>query len=381
MIRLLRQLELKGQRALLRVDFNVPLENGVVADDFRIRSALPTINYCLAEGASLILMSHLGRPGGAVKEELSLVPVGETLSDLLEMPIKFSEDCVSDNAIDVSKNLMPGEIHLLENLRFHAGETLNDSRLARKLSRHSSLYVNDAFGTAHRAHASNVEVALSSHDKAAGLLMEKEYHYLHQAVTNPRRPLTVILGGAKIGTKISLIRRFLREADNILIGGGMAFTFLAAEGTGVGKSLVEDKMIDTARRILKESDKSHAKLKLPLDFIVAENVASASSRGERNRHDLRENEAGVDVGRQTEILFKEVIDKSATVIWNGPMGIFEVEAFSGVLRRWRKRSLRLHPVGRLLSSAVEILPPPPENSASTRICRTFPQEVGHHWLF
>jgi|TARA_Y100000310_G_scaffold260998_1_gene270157 3-phosphoglycerate kinase len=322
------QLELKRQRILVRVDFNVPLENDLVADDFRVRSALPTINYCLEEGASLILMSHLGRPGGMRKDELSLIPVGETLSDLLELPIKFSEDCVSEDAVDVSHNLVPGEVHLLENLRFHAGETSNDPEFARKLSRHSSKYINDAFGTAHRAHASNVGVALSSVDRAAGLLMEKEYHYLHQAVTSPKRPLTIILGGAKIGTKLSLIRRFLREADNILIGGGMAFTFLKADGQTVGQSLVEDEMIDTAKNILEKSVSSVARLRLPLDFVVTDDVASGRAKGEKNMHDIEEDEIGVDIGEQTMMRFKEVIDQSATVIWNGPMGIFEVEAFS-----------------------------------------------------
>ena len=236
MLKTINNFDLKNKRVLIRVDFNVPLDNGVVTDDFRIRMALPTINQCLDSGASVVLMSHLGRPNGQVVPELSLIPVGEKLAELIELPIKFSDDCISEDARDVSLGLMPGEIHLLENLRFYNEETDNDARFSELLAKHGEIFINDAFGTAHRPHASNVGVSKYFLYKGIGYLFEKELQYLNDIVKKPERPMTLVLGGAKIGTKLKLINKFIDEAENILIGGGMAFTFLKAMGIDVGAS-------------------------------------------------------------------------------------------------------------------------------------------------
>jgi len=323
----IKSLRLKKQKVLIRVDFNVPLSNGNVTDDFRIQAAVPTIQYCLHEGSSVVLMSHLGRPKGKKVSELSLLPVGEVLSDLLEKPIKFSDDCISAGAIAVSLNLSPGEIHLLENLRFNSGETENDPLFSKMLSQHGTIYVNDAFGTAHRAHASNVGVVNYFQDKAIGFLMEREYKYFHQVLREPKRPLIIILGGAKIGTKLSIINRFLREADSILVGGGMAFTFLKAQGYEIGQSLVEEDLIQTAVSILNRSKEQKVRIYLPMDFVVTHDVKSGLSSGEKDIDQFTNSEMGVDIGPKTIKLFRNVIKESQTVAWNGPMGIFESAEF------------------------------------------------------
>ena len=327
MIPSIESIRLKKQRVLIRVDFNVPLSDGTVTDNFRIQAALPTIQYCLNEGSSVVLMSHLGRPGGKEVKKLSLLPVGEVLSDLLEKSIKFSGDCISDEAITVSQNLLPGEIHLLENLRFHTGETKNDPLFSQKLSQHGTTYVNDAFGTVHRAHASNVGVVDYFRERAIGFLMEKELTYFHQILREPKRPLVIILGGAKIGTKLGIIHRFLQEADSIIIGGGMAFTFLKAQRYTVGKSLVEENLIETAASILDQSKKLQIPIYLPLDFVVTHDVKSGRSSGEKDVNQFTENEIGVDIGEKTIQRFRKIIGKSQTVVWNGPMGMFETPNF------------------------------------------------------
>ena len=243
----LKSFDLKDKRVLIRVDFNVPVDKDVVVDDFRIRAALPTIQYCLNESAKVILMSHLGRPNGIIKEELSLMPAGEKLADLLEMPIKFSNDCISEDAHDVTLGLRSGEVHLLENLRYHIEENKNDQNFSFNLAKHGQVFINDAFGTAHRSHASNVGVSKYFNHKGMGFLVEKELEFLDKAMKTPKKPLTVILGGAKIDTKIDLINRFIQLADHIIIGGGMAFTFLKAKGKDVGKSLADHGMISEAK--------------------------------------------------------------------------------------------------------------------------------------
>ncbi|MFQ6616677.1 MAG: phosphoglycerate kinase [Fidelibacterota bacterium] len=326
-IRTLKSLSLMNQRVLIRVDFNVPVESGKVTDDFRVRSALPTIRACLKNGASVVLMSHLGRPGGRRVENLSLVRVGEVVCDLLEKPAKFSGDCVSEEAIDVSGSLSPGEIHLLENLRFHPGETANDPAFSVLLARHGTVYVNDAFGTAHRAHASNVGVASHFRERGMGLLMEKEHRFLSGSLKNPRRPLTIVVGGAKVGTKLALMSRFLQDADSILVGGAMAFTFLKSQGLSVGRSLVEDDSLEAAGRILSIARERKVSFHLPVDVVVTRDVASGRPGGERDVDDLEQDLQGVDIGSKTVQSFRQVIEESKTVVWNGPMGVFEMSSF------------------------------------------------------
>ncbi|MFQ6608725.1 MAG: phosphoglycerate kinase [Fidelibacterota bacterium] len=322
-MRKLKDLNLTNTRVLMRLDLNVPLQNGRIADDFRIRAALPTIEYCLSRNAAIVIMSHLGRPGGIYQNELSLVPVGETLSDLLECPVKFSDSCVSPDAIAVSKELRSGEIHLLENLRFFEEETENDIRFAEKLSYHGKVYVNDAFGTAHRAHASNVGVAEKFQEKAMGLLMEREWEYLHHTLKEPARPLTIVLGGAKISGKLELIGRFIRSADNILIGGGMSFTFLKAKGVEIGSSLLQEDMLSSARLYLLRAEQKGAKLLLPVDCAVDNN----SIRKIIMIDQLSPNDKGLDIGPETIRIFREMIRQSKTVVWNGPMGVYEDKKF------------------------------------------------------
>jgi len=322
-MRKLEDLKLKDSRVLIRLDLNVPLKDGHITDDFRIRAALPTVKHCLSQGASVVIMSHLGRPGGKYSEELSLISVGETLADLLETQVKFTDDCISEDAISVSRELRPGEIHLLENLRFHNGETENESHFSEKLAQHGEIYINDAFGTAHRAHASNVGVPSRFSIKAMGFLMEKEKEFLYDTLKNPARPLTIILGGSKISGKFELIGRFLKLADHILIGGGMAFTFLKAKGLEIGASLLQEDMVERAESYLRKAKKRGVNLILPSDCAVKNN----SSRKIIEVSQLGEKDIGMDIGPETIKNFRDIISQSNSVVWNGPMGVFEEAIF------------------------------------------------------
>lgn len=328
MLKTINNFDLKNKRILIRVDFNVPLSNGQVTDDFRIRMALPTINHCLESGASVALMSHLGRPKGQVKPDLSLIPVGEKLAELLEMPIKFSDDCISEDARDVSLGLRPGEIHLLENLRFHNEETDNDAGFSELLSKHGEIFINDAFGTAHRPHASNVGVAKYFLHKGIGYLFEKELEYLSAVIKKPKRPMTLVLGGAKIDTKLKLINKFIDEADNIIIGGGMAFTFLKSKGLDVGGSLVDESMVNTAKEILEKSRKFNKRITFPVDVIAAKSMDDIKSIKEYKIDKIPNTMSGFDIGSATIEKFSKLLMDSKTIVWNGPMGVFENQNFN-----------------------------------------------------
>jgi len=328
LLKTINNFDLKNKRILIRVDFNVPLSNGQVTDDFRIRMALPTINHCLESGASVVLMSHLGRPKGQVNPDLSLIPVGEKLAELLEMPIKFSDDCISEDARDVSLGLRPGEIHLLENLRFHNEETDNDAGFSELLSKHGEIFINDAFGTAHRPHASNVGVAKYFLHKGIGYLFEKELEYLSAVIKKPKRPMTLVLGGAKIDTKLKLINKFIDEADNIIIGGGMAFTFLKSKGLDVGGSLVDESMLNTAKEILEKSRKFNKRITFPVDVIAAKSMDDIKSIKEYKIDKIPNTMSGFDIGSATIEKFSKLLMDSKTIVWNGPMGVFENQNFN-----------------------------------------------------
>ena len=325
MLKTLKSFDLKDKRVLIRVDFNVPVENDRVVDDFRIRAALPTIQYCLNEGSKVILMSHSGRPNGIVEQNLSLMPAGEKLADLLEMPIKFSNDCISEDAHDVTLGLRAGEIHLLENLRFHIEENKNDQNFSINLAKHGQVFINDAFGTVHRSHASNVGVTKYFNQKGMGFLIEKELEFLDKAMENPKKPLTVIIGGAKIDSKIDLINRFIQIADQIIIGGGMAFTFLKAKGKDIGKSLLDPSMISEAKKILANA-RGKTNLIFPKDFICAKSM-KAKRTSIRNANEIPSDLMGLDIGPKSIDEFSKIILNSGTILWNGPMGVFEVDGF------------------------------------------------------
>lgn len=327
MIRTLKAFDLKGKNILMRVDFNVPLKGERVTNNFRIKAALPTINTCLEAGAAVVLMSHLGRPKGEYNSELSMIPVGEELAGLLEMPIKFSEDCISDDAIDTSIGLKPGEIHLLENLRFHSGEKSNDYEFASRLARHGQIFINDAFGTAHRAHASNVGVSSHFKHRGIGWLMDKEINFLDKLLRNPRKPLTLVLGGAKISGKLELIENFLSKADHIIIGGGMAFTFLKVKGKEVGGSLVDDTMLSTAKSILNKVMNANVRLHLPEDVICGKTLDDQSPKGPFSISEIPNDLMGLDIGPESLKKFNHILSQSQTVVWNGPMGVFEVDGY------------------------------------------------------
>ncbi len=333
MLKTINNFDLKNKRVLIRVDFNVPLSNGRVTDDFRIRMALPTINYCLESGASVVLMSHLGRPKGQINPDLTLISIGEKLAELIELPIKFSDDCISEDARDVSLGLRPGEIHLLENLRYHNEETDNDPRFSELLAKHGEIFINDAFGTAHRPHASNVGVSRYFLHKGIGFLFEKELQYLSTVIKKPKRPMTLVLGGSKIGTKLKLINKFIDEADAIIIGGGMAFTFLKAKGIDVGGSLVDESMLKTASEIIEKSRKVNKRLHFPVDVIAAKNINNTKSIKEFKIDKIPKNMSGFDIGHVTIERYSKLLLSSKTIIWNGPMGVFENPEFdNGTLR-------------------------------------------------
>lgn len=327
MLKSIRSFDLKNKRVLMRLDLNVPLKDGVVADDFRIRAAVPTIQHCLKGGASVVLMSHLGRPNGETKPELSLMPIGESLAELLEMPIKFSHDCVSEDAHDVSLGLRQGEVHLLENLRFHEAETRNDPDFSAALSKQGGVYINDAFGTAHRAHASNVGVSKHFNYKGIGFLIEKELRYLQGVVEKPQRPLVLVLGGAKIESKLGLIYNFMDNADTILIGGGMVFTFLRARGYSIGKSLVDESMLNSATKIIQKATSQKMDMQFPMDVNIAPEISEPDARKTVKIDNIPVNQIGLDIGPESVEAWSQIIREAGTIVWNGPMGVFETPGF------------------------------------------------------
>ena len=317
-----------GKTVLIRVDYNVPVENELVTDDYRILKSIPTIKYCLEKGAKVVLMSHMGRPKGKADSKLSLIPAGEKLAELLEMPIKFSDDCISEDAIDVSKNLKDGEIHLLENLRFYNEETENNYEFASKLAKHGSIYINDAFGTAHREHASNAGIAKHFATKGMGFLMEQEVKFLSDKLTNPPKPLSLIIGGSKIDTKIAVIENFLELADNIIIGGAMANTFLLAMNYSVGMSLVENDKVDIAKNLLKKASKKGTNIILPLDFSGELDSFGSGEICIADAKDIPKNMICEDIGEKSIKLFSKIISSSNTLLWNGTVGVAENPNFA-----------------------------------------------------
>ncbi len=326
-----RDARVKGRRALVRVDFNVPLKDGEVVDDTRIRAALPTLELLRERGAALVLASHLGRPGGKVVPELSLAPVSRRLSELLGVPVTQAPKVVGAEVEMAAGCLGPGEIVLLENTRFEPGETKNDPMLAGSLAALAQVYVNDAFGAAHRAHASTEGVAqfLPGY---AGLLLEREVAELNKVVEDPERPLCVVLGGAKVSDKVGVIDRFLDLADQILIGGAMCFSFFKAQGKEIGDSLFDDESVEAAREALAKAEASDCELVLPVDLVLGREFSADTERKEVDGTEVPAGWMGLDVGPKTGALYAEAVGKAGTVLWNGPMGAFEMEPFAGGTR-------------------------------------------------
>ncbi|MGA8268356.1 MAG: phosphoglycerate kinase [Candidatus Acidiferrales bacterium] len=324
----IRDLEMSGRRVFIRVDFNVPLDNGKVAEDTRVRETIPTLRLAIERGARLILASHLGRPKGTPNPKYTLKPVAARLSELIGHPVDFANDCVGAEAESKSRALRDGGILLLENVRYHPEEEANDENFSRRLaSLCDGLFVCDAFGSAHRAHASVVGITKFVKQAAAGLLMEKELAYLGKAVTNPERPFVAILGGAKVSDKIEVVQNLMRLADEMLIGGAMAYTFLKSQGLPVGKSLVENDKLELAGDLLSQTSARNFQFRLPVDHVIAQSPASTDTR----TVDIAQTPVdwmGLDIGPKTIEQFRQEISKARTIVWNGPMGMFERPAFA-----------------------------------------------------
>jgi phosphoglycerate kinase len=319
----------RGRKALVRVDFNVPLDDRqTITDDRRIRGAIPTIEKILNDGGMVIACSHLGRPKGKAIPEMSLIPVAGRLTGLLGKEVKFAEDCIGPEASNVVGKMKPGDVVLLENLRFHKEETENDPEFAHKLASMADIYVNDAFGSAHRAHASTQGVTGYFNQSVAGYLMQKEIEYLGQAVGNPKRPYVAILGGAKISGKIDVIMNLMDKVDKLLIGGGMVFTFSKAMGHEIGKSLVEPDKVKLAADIMEKVNKSKAKIVFPVDAIVAEEISDNAETEIVDADNIPDAMMGLDIGPETVKLFDKELEDAKTVVWNGPMGVFEHKPFA-----------------------------------------------------
>jgi len=326
-LRYIDSLELAGIRAFIRADFNVPLKDGRITDATRIEAALPTIQWAIANGAHTILASHLGRPKGKPDPKLTLRPVAERLAEILHLKVVLAPDCVGPEVEHMSRTLDRREVLLLENLRFHPEEEANDPTFARQLAALADVYVNDAFGAAHRAHASTEGMARYVPIRAAGFLMRKEVEALSKVLVDPERPVVVVLGGAKVSDKIKVIENLLPRVDALLIGGAMAYTFLRAAGHAIGDSLVEEDRLEVAREVLAHAKQGGATVQLPLDHLVTADVSGAAPTREVGT-DIPAGLKGVDIGPRTIEAYRREIARARTVFWNGPMGIFEVEAFS-----------------------------------------------------
>lgn len=318
-----------GKRALIRVDFNVPLnkETFEVTDDTRIRAAAPTILHVLKNGGSVVLMSHLGRPNG-VEEKYSLKHIVGQVSNVMGVPVKFVSDCINEEALEVSTHLKPGEILLLENVRFYKQETAGTESFAEALAKHGDVYINDAFGTAHRAHASTTIVAnYFPNDKMFGYLIEGEIEAVDKVLNSTEKPLTAIVGGAKVSSKITIIERLLDKVDNLIVGGGMAYTFVKAQGGKVGNSLVEDDYIDVALKILAKAKEKGVNLYIPVDTVIADRFDNDANRREVKIDEIPDGWMGLDTGALTSVDVAKIITSSRLILWNGPMGVFELENF------------------------------------------------------
>jgi len=327
-IRSISDLDLKGKRVLIRVDFNVPLdENGTITDDGRIRAALPTIQHALGKGGRVILMSHLGRPKKPDRK-LSLIPAARRLSELLGASVNMAPDCIGESVKAMVDSLKPGEVLMLENLRFHPEEEKNDPEFAKSLAGLADVYINDAFATAHRAHASTAGLCPYVKESAAGFLMEKEVKYITQALESPSRPFAAVLGGAKVSDKLELVENLLGRADKIIVGGGMAFTFIKALGQEVGKSLVEGELLDTARSVMEKARNKGVKFYLPVDCVCAPGPKETSGAVVKTIQEIPADLMGLDIGPASSRLFSEALEGCGTIVWNGPMGVFENREFA-----------------------------------------------------
>lgn len=325
----IKDIDIKGKKVLMRADFNVPLDDkGRITDDIRIMSTIPTIRHILSEGASLILMSHLGRPKGEVKENMRLMPVGLRLSEILDKyPVNILKDCIGPEVEEAAKNLKPGGIILLENLRFHKQETKNDPEFAKKLALLADVFVNDAFGTCHRAHASTEGVAHHL-ESAAGFLVQKEIEYFEKINSSPEKPFILILGGAKVSDKIPVIENMLTKVNIILIGGAMGYTFLKEKGVNIGSSRFEAEVADTAKSVLEKASETGVEIALPIDHIVSDNFDSPKNIKTTTDVNIPEGFMGLDIGPKTGELFKNKLNSARTIVWNGPMGVFEKDEFA-----------------------------------------------------
>lgn len=325
----IENLKVDGKRVLIRVDYNVPLdENQNITDDNRIRATLPTLQYCLENNAKIILMSHVGRPKGKVVPEMSLKPVADKLSEIIGKEVLFVSEPIGNGAKEKLESLADGQIALLENIRFYSEETANDDDFGKKLSEMCDIYVNDAFATAHRAHASNSAVTKYAPETAAGFLLKDEIEYFNKAVKSPERPLTAVIGGAKVSSKLEALNSIIDKVDKLIIGGGMAFTFLKAKGYAVGKSLLEEDLIDTAKQIMDKAEKQNVEFLLQTDVVVAHEFDNESPSEVCPIDSIADDKLGLDIGPESIKLFSDAIQASKTVVWNGPMGVFEMPNFA-----------------------------------------------------
>ncbi|MCR9132267.1 MAG: phosphoglycerate kinase [bacterium] len=324
----LNDIDVNGKKVMMRVDFNVPIIDGKITDDNRVQAALPSINYVLENGGLLILTSHLGRPKGERNPEFSLKPVADHLANLIDAPVHFADDCIGETAEKVIAAAKPGEVVVLENVRFYKEETDNDEEFSKKLAAHADVFVNDAFGSSHRAHASVAGVTRYLQPAASGFLLEKEIKYLSDSVNDPDRPFVAILGGAKVSDKIPVIEQLITKVDTIIIGGGMAYTFLVANGKSVGNSLLQEEMVDTAKELMEKAKTAGVNLMLPFDFVIADDFSNDANQEVVDEDNIKDGWEALDIGPETAIAFGNTIKSAKTVVWNGPMGVFEMPSFA-----------------------------------------------------